>query len=155
MPKKPRKPPNIPASQALRDADSAARRARREARFGTGIVCPYCGEPDLAALVHGGRTVLEDHHVLTKRLEPDIWLPLCRNDHAKDHERMRNAGVLLLESPSALEAIMYVLRAHTVLFDSLSQSARRWADKLQPVVSLLDHLQPNWRDDLRQREPQP
>lgn len=160
-PRRPRKrrsplqPPQVkPTDSPLElDAASAARRARRERRLvGSPAVCALCGEADLDVLVHRGRTILHDHHVSGRQHEPNVELVLCLRCHAKEHERMRNNGVLLQAQPTTVDALVSVHRSRAVTFRSLAEAEARWAERLERVRLVLDRLSPEWRAELRRSE---
>lgn len=153
-PKRPAASTATPTPSPLElEAASVARRAKRERRRkGTSGVCVICGEPDVDVLTHHGRSILHDHHVGGRHLEADTELLVCQNCHAKEHERFRNAGVLLQPQPSTLETLVSIHRSRAVTFESLAGAEARWADRLARVCEVLDILEPTWREHMRGME---
>jgi hypothetical protein len=72
------------------DIEDLVRHTRRARRFGPFKACAVCGIPALdvayampLATLPGKvrRRVLERHHLATKRLDPDLVVPVCPNCH--------------------------------------------------------------------------
>lgn len=56
--------------------------------------CSVCGVTDPVMIVTGKtRTVIEQHHVAGRTAVPAVTVPLCRNHHAEQTERLRVLGV--------------------------------------------------------------
>jgi hypothetical protein len=124
---------------------TAAREARRTRTLGEGATCLRCGMTNLAALVEGAANLLEDHHVVGRRHDAGLTIPLCKNCHAILTEDNRRAGADMRQQPSLLERIVNVLRALGAFFNDLAQRFFGWAEQIARFVAGLDRIAPQWR----------
>jgi hypothetical protein len=129
------------------------RRVQRKRRIGRDAVCVLCGFADLAALMRVRRTLLEDHHVLGAAHAPAVTVALCRNCHAIESERLRDAGIPLGSDPqrSVVEVVEIVLRGLALFLRSLADALEQFADQLQVLVAGLDRHFPGWREIEKRR----
>jgi hypothetical protein len=127
---------------------SEVRRARRERRLGSGAVCVLCGFVDPAALLRVGRSTLEHHHVLGRLHAEEVTVRLCRNCHALETERMRDAGIPLQLNPQrhVIETVEAILLALATFLRSLAAALERHGSDLADLVPELDRAVPGWRD---------
>jgi hypothetical protein len=88
-----------------------ARRIAQLKKLGPDARCAHCGESQWEALVPPRRTLLEQHHVAGKINNKTLTLPLCKNCHAKEHERLRQVGVDMRGAPTRLACLVAQLRA--------------------------------------------
>jgi hypothetical protein len=131
---------------------NAVRKARLERRLGPNAVCVLCGFADLAALVLVHRTFLEKHHVFAVAHVPGATVPLCRNCHAIQTERMRDAGIPLTDNDrSTLEVLEAVLRANAIFQRAQADAWESFADDTRRLIDDLDERDPGWRDLERAR----
>src|SRR5688500_19247853 len=114
---------------------TAAREARRARTLGEGATCLRCGMTNLAALVEGAANLLEDHHVVGRRHDAGLTIPLCRNCHAILTEDNRCSGADMRQQPSLLERIVNVLRALGAFFNDLAQRFFSWAERLARFIA--------------------
>jgi hypothetical protein len=122
------------------------RKVRRARRLGT-AVCFLCGFADPVALVRANRTLLERHHPLAIAHAPAATVPLCRNCHALETERMRDAGIpLMKDNLSDLDVIEAVLRAQSVFLRDEADAWAGFAADLRRRIDDLDCRDPKWRD---------
>jgi hypothetical protein len=123
------------------------RKARRERRLGPNAVCVLCGFADPAALVLVHRSLLEKHHPFAVAHVPGATVPLCRNCHALQTERMRDAAIPLTgDDLSELEVIEAVLRAHAIFLRADADALERFVDDLDLRINDLDERFPGWRE---------
>ena len=124
------------------------RKARRSRRVGIDAACVLCGESNPDVLIRVGRSVLEQHHVLGAAHAPSVTVPLCRNCHAIETERMRDAGISLERDHgrAVVEVIEIVLRAQALYLRSHAEASERFAAHLREHVEMLDRGYPGWRD---------
>lgn len=125
---------------------TAAREARRTRTLSEDATCVRCGMANLAALVEGAANLLEDHHVVGRRHDGGLTIPLCRNCHAILTEDNRRAGADMRQQPSLLERIVNVLRALGAFFSDLAQRFFDWAERLARLVAGFDRIAPQWRE---------
>ena len=151
------------------------RRARRERTLGADKVCSFCGcteievferiEPEVfLALVERarrgkditlckshvnavcGKSVIEEHHPRLRCNEPELTVDACGNDHARETERQRSAG-LLAQSPRSLpERFASILLADAEFLESWGKKNRCWAERFIYLVKALDKHCPDWRN---------
>ena len=123
------------------------RRVRRERRLGPNAVCVLCGFADPRALVRLQRSFVELHHPLAVAHGPGATVPLCRNCHAIETERMRDAAIPLngdeLSTPEVLSA---VLRADAVFLRAQADAFEGFAERAQRLTTQLDDQFPGWRE---------
>jgi hypothetical protein len=105
------------------------------------------------ALVRVERSLLEDHHPLGRKHGPGVTMLICRNCHAVETERMRDAGIPLDsdDERSVVEVVEIVLRAAAILFRSLAEAFEQFADRLHRLIAELDRNVPGWREVERGR----
>jgi hypothetical protein len=124
------------------------RRVRRLRGLPPDACCVLCGETSPPALIVAKRTLLEQHHVVGEANADGLTVPLCRNCHAVETERLRDHGVELERDRgrSLPEVILSILRALASFFRSLAESFDRWADQVADFVTALDLRCPGWRE---------
>jgi hypothetical protein len=126
---------------------SEVRKARRERRLGARAACVLCRFSDPAALHRVDRSLLERHHVLGRVHAEEVTLPLCRNCHALETERMRDAGIPLdHERRHLLETLEAVLLGLATFLRSLAAALERYGSDLAALIAQLDQGIPSWRD---------
>jgi hypothetical protein len=124
---------------------AAGRRASRERKYGPGSVCMDCGRGDLDSLMHDGRTVLEDDHVLGRKFAREVIDVVCRDCHAIRHERRRTKGFVLREQPTFLDTLSAALRNHSITLGDYSDVVDRWSKDAHAFRVYLDAKWPRWR----------
>ena len=123
---------------------SAARDMRRHERHGgSSSVCMLCGYPDLVALIrvspdwltaHGcQRSLLEKHHLVGRKHDPELTVPLCRNCHAEATEGLLKAVVSMRPEPDPARRIALMLDALAVFREEEAEALRRWAELLRKI----------------------
>ena len=122
--------------------DTAVRRRRREARLGDGPrVCILFGQAHLENFVSvtgdwlkargASDRLLEDHHLVGKRRDPKLTVPLCRNCHGDATESLATAGISMLAERDSRSRVATILDALAVFFEMLVNALRRWAHELR------------------------
>lgn len=114
------------AHDAITNAQTTTRRARRTRDAGTDAACPRCGYRNPVGLV-----LTEQHHPLGHNHEPGLTVTFCRNCHAELHEGLRAAGIDLRKDDSCKNTLIIVLRALAVLFKELAALLIMWAQRVQ------------------------
>ena len=124
------------------------RRARRERRLGSNAVCLHCGRDDSAVLIRVERSLIEHHHPLGVLRASAVTVPLCRNCHVIETERMRDASIPLDPDAerSIVEVVEIVLRAAAIFLRSLADAFDQFADRLRRLIAELDRRFPGWRE---------
>jgi hypothetical protein len=124
------------------------RRTRRARRLGESPRCVLCGYQDPDALMVVERSTLETHHVLGRANHPDLTVLLCRNCHALEGERMRDADVPLAHDRrgTVLDTVEAGLRALALFLRSLAAAIEGWATALAALAAALDRELPTWRE---------
>ncbi len=121
------------------------RREHREDRLGENPVCGMCGYANPKSLQLANRTLLENHHVVGKRHDPSLTLPVCRNCHGELTEGARDAGADLRRQPTYLHRLAMILLSLGSLFIALGEAMRRYANDLFRLIAGLDERCANWR----------
>lgn len=87
--------PDTAGPDPVRNVVRTAQRSRRltENHGSAKPVCGVCGVADPVMIVSGGRTLIEQHHIAGRAAVPTVTVPLCRNHHAGQTERLRTLGV--------------------------------------------------------------
>ena len=124
------------------------RKARRERHLGPNSRCLLCGRDDPLTLLRVDRSLLDAHHPLGRKRMPELTVLLCRNCHAIETERMRDARIPLDEDAerSVVEVVEIVLRAAAVFLRSLADAFDQFADRLPRLIVELDRRFPGWRE---------
>jgi hypothetical protein len=125
------------------------RKLRRERRLGEDRFCVLCGETEAVALQKVPASLLERHHLAGTANDGELVVVVCRNCHALLSEAQRDSEVELRHAAprSSLERLEAVLRGLADFFALLAARLRWWADELAKLVSRLDRLVPDWRND--------
>ena len=118
---------------------AAGRRRRRQKRFSVeNPVCLFCAEPNLECLtpvtldwLTAHQVLLEDHHVVSKKNDPEFVVPLCLNCHRKITEGLAQAGFSMHHEPNPRKRVTVMLEALAVFLDLLAAAVRRWAALLK------------------------
>jgi hypothetical protein len=126
---------------------NSRRKARRAAKLPPDAACVLCGEATPEALLLVDRTVLEQHHPLGETYAPNLVVPLCRNCHAVETERMRDLGVELTRAKRPLpETLASVLAALGGFLIGLGRALLAWSRELADLTRALDREFPGWRE---------
>jgi hypothetical protein len=118
---------------------TAGRRRRRQKRFSVeNPVCLFCGEPNLECLspvtlawLKAHQVLLEDHHVVGNKSDPDFVVPLCLNCHRLVTEGLAQAGISMNRESNPQKRVAVMLEALAVFLDMLAAAVRRWAALLK------------------------
>lgn len=124
------------------------RKLRRARRLGDGAVCVLCGKESPEALMRVGRSLLEAHHLGGAVNDDMLVVVVCRNCHAELTEAQHDSCIELRRDRDRvpLQRLEAVLRGLADFFELLALRLRTWADELAHVVSVLDRIEPGWRD---------
>jgi hypothetical protein len=121
---------------------TATRKTGREERLGKHAFCTFCGYACLESLTQVsldwleargipiGR-FLEEHHIAGEAHDPDLMVTLCMNCHREITEGLAREGVSMRPEKNLPKFIAMMLRASAVLFESLADSYRKWANLLE------------------------
>jgi hypothetical protein len=120
---------------------AAGRRRRRQKRFSVeNPVCRLCLESNLECLtpvtldwLRAQQILLEDHHVVGEKNDPDFVVPLCLNCHRLVTEGLAQAGIRMCREPNPQKRVAMMLDALAVFLDMLASAVRRWATLLKQV----------------------
>ncbi len=125
-----------------------ARRRRRSRRVPPEAACSICGVRNPEALVEGGLSLIEGHHVVGEANDAGLRAWVCRNHHAMLHERLREVGVDLERdaAPNVLERIIGIFRALGAFFAALAEHLLGWAEEIAALVRRLDLDHVGWQD---------
>ena len=94
-----------------------------------------------------GRSLLEKHHPFAAAHVPGATVPLCRNCHAIETERMRDAGIPLTNDDlTTLEVLEAVLRANATFQRAQADAWEGFADATRSLITELDERDRGWRD---------
>ena len=124
---------------------TARREALREDRLGGNDFCLFCGYACLESLTRVTRQwletkgvprdlldrLLEAHHILGEKHDPDLIVTLCLNCHREITEGLMREGVSMRPETNLRKLIALVFRASAVLFEFLARSYRKWASLLE------------------------
>ncbi len=135
-----------PETMSADPIGTAARRARRERRFGSGAACVRCGIAEPETLIATRRTLLEAHHVCGRANDDGLAVPVCRNCHAILTESQQAAGVRFTPPPTSLHQIAAALVSLFAFIVELGERGMNWARALFDLASELDAAYPAWRD---------
>lgn len=126
------------------------RQQRRLERLGDNPRCLICGFGQAEALKEAkGKVrqhVLEEHHVVGRKNDPDLTVILCLNHHRVETEKCRRAGVTLDAPPTDLHRTLAQLRALSAFHASLGESCRTSAITIENHIDRLDQEYPAWRE---------
>ena len=121
------------------------RRAQRSRRLPEGTRC-ICGETDPQVLVESRLSILDEHHILTRGVDPNETVWLCRNCHVRVTNGQRDRGVFDLPvGPTLLDVLGPALASMAALFDQLARICQDLADKVNSLITSLDAKDPMWR----------
>ena len=102
-------------------------------------VCLFCGLTDPRCLIAKSlswllvrvpRTVLEEHHILLRDLDPDFRVLLCVLCHFKVTQGYIRAGVDFGPEPNPPKRVALMLRAQAVFLKQLAERNWHWAELL-------------------------
>ncbi len=124
---------------------TARRRVLRKDRLGNNAFCLFCGYACLESLTTESRKwleargipkdhldrLLEEHHIHGQAHDPDLTVALCLNCHREITEGLAREGVSMHPERNLHKLIALMLRASSVLFESLASSYRKWATLLE------------------------
>lgn len=133
-------------------AATAARRARRGRMFPADTACVVCGYNNPIALVLVEKTVLDEHHVLGRKIDDAARMVMCRNCHALVTEDLLASGVSMEGASNILETMVQVQAALAVTHRTLGDAHGRFADQAREAIRYLDARIPEWRDALEDTE---
>ena len=125
---------------------TAARRARRERRFGLDAACVRCGITTSESLTPMKRSLLEDHQVCGQAHDEALTVPVCPNCHAILTEGQRSAGVIFDAPPALLHQLAAALASLYAMLHDLSERGMEWAHALSELITDLDTSFPAWRN---------
>ncbi len=102
-------------------------------------ICLFCGLADSRCLIakplnwllaRVPRSVLEEHHVFLRVLDPDFTVLLCVLCHFKVTQGYIRAGVDFGPEPDARKRVALMLRAEAVFLQQLAERKWQWAELL-------------------------
>ena len=131
----------------------AVRRTKQKRRVGEHAVCVLCrrAEPEalkrvaLSELNGTTRRLVEQHHVVGKRNDATLTVPICLSCHAVATEQLRSVAASMQQPRTLLEKLIAILKALGVFFKQLGESCLKWAAELAAFVQSLDARFPAWR----------
>ena len=146
---------------------NAARRAKSKRTFDPTDCCLLCGIGEVlvstdpsqleaiattTATTPGSfrqraRVVLEEHHLLGRKVDEEFTVPLCRNCHAKLHACLLDIGIDFYDDSSrtALGLVSSVLRILAWFHSQLAHILYWLADRLDALEAALDGYGSGWR----------
>lgn len=98
-------------------------RRTRRLQLATGVqnpACALCGITDAITL--------EAHHAFGRYNDSETYVALCKNDHARETENLRVAGVSMSEPASLLARLAAILGAVAAFLRSLARVLASWAE---------------------------
>lgn len=120
------------------------RRRKRQDRFDNADPrCIFCGYPEIEALTavtlewlksHGScvpKALTELHHVVGKKHDSDLVVPLCLNCHRLVTEDLARAGISMHPERDSKTLVALMLDALASFFELLVAALRRWAELLR------------------------
>src|SRR5712692_728683 len=119
-------------------ARTDARRARRRRRLGPGAACAVCGESDPLVLTTSKRRIVQAHHVVGRRHDPDLTVVLCLNCHARATEALEQAGVSMQPAATLLEREIATHVSLAAFLRQLTDARLRQAARLERFQAGLD-----------------
>ena len=121
---------------------TALREARRLQSLGDiPSVCAFCGYDGLVITVtakwlkaHGvPRKFLEDHHVVGRKHDPKLIIPLCRNCHGECDEGLLREGIGNRFKRDPRERIALTLEAQAAFYEDFAKAQRRLAARVRSL----------------------
>lgn len=121
---------------------TALREAKRLQNLGgCNGVCVICGEPSLVTVTaefaeeHGiPRSLIETHHAVCRRRDPDLHVPLCLTHHWKATVGLLRENIGTQSERSKIERVAHCLIALASFLEMLAPAIRRWAAKLKETL---------------------
>jgi hypothetical protein len=120
------------------------RRRKRQDRFDCATPrCLFCGYPDIEALTgvtlewlnsHGScapKSLTELHHVVGKKRDADLVVPLCLNCHRGVTEGLAKAGISMHAERESKTLVASMLDALASFLEFLVSALRQWAELLR------------------------
>jgi hypothetical protein len=121
---------------------TALREAKRIQNLdGCNGVCVICGEPSLITVTvefaeeHGiPRCLIEIHHAVCRRRDPDLHVPLCLTHHWMATVGLLRENIGTQCERNKVERIAHCLIALANFLEMLAPAIRRWAAKLKETL---------------------
>jgi hypothetical protein len=114
---------------------TSARLSRRLRRLGSDAVCVLCGYTNPFGLIQVHRSLLEDHHVVTRAHDPEFVVAICRNCHGEVTELLLREGIQPSCERDVQKRTALMLTALAVFLEALATSVRRWAQALKETFN--------------------
>jgi len=121
---------------------TALREARRIQALGNvPSVCAFCSYEGLVISVtakwlkaHGvPKKLLEDHHIVGRKHDPRLIIPLCRNCHGECTEGLLREGITMRFERDPHERIALTLEAQAVFHENYAKAQRGLAARVRSL----------------------
>jgi hypothetical protein len=97
-----------------------------------------CLTPVTLDWLEAHQVLIEEHHVVGKKNDPDFVVPLCLNCHRLVTECLAQAGISMHRDPNPQKRVAVMLEALAVFLDMLAAAVRRWAALLKQACHFGD-----------------
>jgi len=124
------------------------RRARKAHKLPPDAACTFCGITTPEVLLAAGESLIDGDHFSAEANDPDLVIPLCKNDHAIRTAHQHDEGVDLAhdDGRSVLARHAAALQSEAAFHRDYADAQGRRATQLLTLEEALDQNFPTWRD---------